>query len=273
MAKQKEKIQIAVDSDIVINLINFIDPKNDPDGIIHDLLEKRALQPAYFADYKKNDLPPLLRDRWFSKIVKSGDIEIYENLLDIYRLFKYVKEGIIELCITPTIFHELDYPHNEDFIKKYITVLKVRKEDAQAFYEKRNRIVDEYIENGIFVTEYNSYLHRELPPNDACASVEAALFGLYFYTANVKHFIQNKYANQKEYEISDKIKETHLRNSVIFKNNFGRDVTPGPKTISTLNSNVKRVLKKGGSLKEIGVDEPNIENENCKYFQDKNNIL
>ena len=258
-------IKIAADSNIIIALSKFMDPKFDPDNELHDLMAlKTSLPSAIYPDLDKKDLPPILKDRWMGQLAAQADGTLYyQNLLDIYNLAKAIQRGQIELCVTPLVYLETYRHHIADFIKQYCPVLTVKDSDAEEFYALRNQLAEKYVESGAMEATLNGKTMTMQPSNDAYIMAEAALFGLDLITANEKDFI-HKIVADADYKRQNGITQVNYDENIVYKSNIkGQCFIPTSKNLASFLSKLKKHFRK--RINGIIFNEnPNID-ENKQY--------
>lgn len=260
-------IKIAADSNIIISLSKFMDPRFDPDGEVYLLLKTHSYLPsAVFRDFDKKDLPPILKDGWLGQLTLQQDgLLYYQNLYDIYKLAMAVKHKSIELCITPLAYLETNRKRTADFIKEYCTVLTVKDSDAPEFYTLRNELATKYTQSGAMEEILDGRRMKMQPSNDAYIMAEASLFGLDLITANEKDFIHEVVADA-DYKRQNGIYKVNLEEDIVFSSNIDdTNFIPSSKNLANFLSKLRRYMKGRESHGMIYTDNPNIDENNQFY--------
>ena len=138
-----DKIKVALDSSNVINLFTLIHPKNDLDGKVMKGLETKTLNANDWTNLEPGKYPPILRDKFLGLRVGGAFI----NLMDIYNILTWIKDGTIEVYVTPTAFNELENLNEVEDGKKYYSNLM----DIYRLLERiKKGIVELYITPSVF---------------------------------------------------------------------------------------------------------------------------
>ena len=239
-------IKVALDSCTVINLSKLDNPRNDPDNVVHDLLKTKKLMPSKFKRTAYSKLPPLLQDSYLGKIEKIDGKEYYKTLIDLEHLLEAVKRGEIELCITKTVFNELNldkHASTKKFVENYVNILRVPDELKQTFAIRRTKLAREYVARDAMDDEYSASEEKRVPTNDAYIMAEATIFGLTLITFNGKDFIFIK-NNPKSWERLKVITEINKEKKYFFESNIsGVMMTPKPTNLSAFIGNYKHYLR------------------------------
>ena len=260
-------IKIAVDSNIIISLSKFINPKFDPDNVVHELLKQdHQVMANTYKGTPKKFLPPLLRDNYLGTLELGDDGSYsYQRLIDIYRLYSALKHGSIELCVTPLVFLETNKPSNKDFLDNYCTILTVSDVDAPEFYTLRNELATKYTESGAMEEILDGRRMKMQPSNDAYIMAEASLFGLDLITANERDFIHED-VFLKDYKRQNAILEINKEEDISFISNHNKSVFyPSPKNLATFIAKLKRHFRDKNFKVMYFAENPKID-ENNQYY-------
>lgn len=201
-----DKIKVALDSSTVINLFTLIHPKNDLDGKVMKGLETKTLNANDWTNLEPGSYPPILRDKFLGLRVGGAFI----NLMDIYNILTWIKEGSIEVYITPTAFNELENMNEveEEFLRKYITILTINPDQEDEICALIDKLANEYVQAGGAKSEYIPKYRERSPTRDAYIMAEASLCGLSLVTCDWKDLIHsNQYA--KDYAKTKIIKQVN----------------------------------------------------------------
>ncbi len=183
------KIKVALDSSTLINLFTLIHPKNDINGKVMKALETKTLNPKDWVNIPVEEYPKLLKDKFLG--VRSGGIFI--NLMDIYNILTWIKSGKIEAYITPTAFVELENMNEveEEFLRKYITVLTINPKQEDEIYTYIDKLANEYVKAGGAKSEYLPKYREKSPTRDAYIMAEASVCGMSLITCDWKDLIHS----------------------------------------------------------------------------------
>ena len=129
-----DKIKVALDSSLIINLFMLVHPKNDKEGRVLAALKNKSLSFDDWRTTPKEELPRLLIDKFLGR--RSGGV--YPNLMDTYNILTWILDGEIEVYITPTTLHELDDLNEleEEFLRNYVKVVTINPEHVTYFTPK-----------------------------------------------------------------------------------------------------------------------------------------
>jgi hypothetical protein len=265
------KIKIAVDSCVVI-MLSHLASKNmsDSDNAVLECLRKGTLSPDLYKNTPNKNLPPLLKDKYLGSIETGNDGKAYySNLMNAYRLWSMIEKGTCEAYITPAVEGELSFDWFEEqieFIKKYINIIEVADNDADKFYQKRDRLAWDYVNSGAMNESYNAAVRASTPQNDAYIMAEASLCGLVLVTVNNKDFINyNNYA--EDYKRVNLICEVNKKQGLYFNSNIKNYVIfPQPYTLSSFIMRAK--FRKDGHKKAYYIVNPNL--DDSKYVNNIN---
>ena len=212
-------IKRGLDTNILIYLSQYNDPRFDPQNIVHDLIEKKALFPSLFALTPKRNLPPILRNTYLGEIDSNEDgKEFYTNLLDIARLDNLIKEGIVQAYVSPTVQFEVVNENVIDYMDTYCRRLQVNKEDSAEFFGKRWELANLYAEKGAIPKKRDAVTLKERIIPDACLTAEYSLFGIEFLTANEVDLIHRNPMDE-DYAISDAVQQVNREYGLRFVGN------------------------------------------------------
>ncbi len=239
--EQSNPIRMGVDANLLIYLARFDDPRFDPKGTIHKLLDMNALRPEAYEEVPEYNLPPLLRNKFFNKVkVLPSGVQLYQRLINVNDQIKAIKEGKLQLYISPTVNYELRQDKlTQDFIDKYIIRLQVNNEDAPEFYGKRWELGNRYP----MPKEDDARYLKQTTSVDAYIMAEYSLFGLSVITANEKHFLHED-VKLEDYNICNGIMECNKEYGLIFKNNIGKLEEPRPYSVERFGGLLKNALEK-----------------------------
>lgn len=260
MAKSNEKIRIGVDSNIIIYLAKYVNPIFDPSGNIHKLLENEALFPEAYDGMRIENLPPLLQDTFLGKVHKlPNGLKIYGNLRDIKTIYNMVVEGKLELCVSPTVYFEIEQDYScREFVANYTTRLKVNDEDTVEFFGKRWELAEKY--SKYIPKDRDAVTLKERVSADACEMAEYSLFGLNVITANEKHLI-HKFFKKKDFIISEGIKEVNKEQGLMFFTRDKKLYAPCALTLEQLIAKIKKSQKMSTTPRvdfvNVNIDEDN----------------
>lgn len=260
-------IKIAADSNIIIDLSKFMDPKFDPNNTVHELIKSGSDKlTATFKNIPKKFLPPLLQDNYLGELILSNDGNWhYQRLMNISKLAYSLERKSIELCITPLVVLETYKTKTASFIDTYCTKLKVSEKFAPEFYNLRGELAAEYTSGGGMEQVLDGRRLKMQPSNDAYIMAEASLFGLNLITANERHFIHDDIYKQ-DYNKANKINNINKENGLVYiSNHEGRPFIPGPMTLSSTVSRIKKYIKDENFAGMIYATNSNID-ENNEYF-------
>lgn len=258
MKSSKEKIRVVVDTKVVCDLFQLLNPEYDPTGIIHEKLANHDLHHEDFANTSEEELPPILKSKHLGKYSKNTGR--YWNLELIYECLNFVKSGEMELCITPTVFYELP---NEiyDVVKDYIINLTVKNEDAEYFADRVGFLANVYALRGIMKREIDEYGNSRLGLANIKLA-EASNFGLFFLTTNAKKYIHQDIYKQ-DFKIANEIAEINKYYKLYQVSNTGYITAPQPIEFSRFMARMYRHLQ-GEDVKSLYLASNNI-NENNEY--------
>lgn len=258
-----EKIKIAIDSCMVIMLSKLASENfNNKDRAVIDCLRTRTLSPDLYEGVSSKSLPPLLRDTYFGKIETAKDGKrYYSNLQDMYILLDMIKKGKCEVYITPTVAGELDYEwakQQQEFINRYVKVIKIKDEDVQMFYTKRGLLAREYVKADAMSELYCAALRKKIPENDAYIMAEASLCGLIFVTINEADFI-NTTKKKDDYKRVITIEQVNENAGLLFDSNAkGCKIPPQSMTLNSFVMKSRYLLRASAIVKPFYIPNPPI---------------
>lgn len=259
-------IKVALDSCTVINLAHFVNPKNDPTGEVHKLLEEKKSMYPKFRFVEKSELPPILQDDYLGKIEIINGKKYYKNLLDVHNLLQSVKSGDVQLCITKTVFNELNLERHlttKSFVEKYIHIVTIPDELARTFAIRRTKLAREYVEKNAMDDEYSAKEEERVPSNDAYIMAEATIVGLTLITHNEKDFLFRNIST-KDWDRVKLIAKINAERNYLFPSNMsGTALAPQPINLSSFGANYKH-LKDGDCNRPFVITECNL-NQNYEY--------
>lgn len=238
-------IKIAVDSNIIIALSKYMDPKFDPDNEIHNAVKKGSAHlTMLYKDKPFKELPPLLQDNYLGKLERGIDNNYYfARLTNISKLAYSLKKGTIEICATPLVFLETNKSATLAFYNKYCTILTVADNDAIEFFRKRDILAEAYTKGRAMDQILNGKTMETQPSNDAYIMAEASMFGLDLVTANEKHFVHVNVHN-KDYKLSNRIQTINEEFGLCFKSNIkGKVFIPTSRPVDSMVSKVTKYVK------------------------------
>ncbi len=258
MDKNKDIPRLAVDTNVIIDLTIY--DKYCPH--IHKILVKNDFETATVEEKILND--NFLCKRYHFKDSKNGRQS--KELYFISRLYELMKNGDIEIFITPTVFGELgladktmfnsstlagNLSKTELLIKQFlekestnIHLLNVNEEDNLQFEMDKLELAKEYSEEFALSRIY-SPMHKDyIPSTDAFIMAEASLFGLFFVTQNEKHFIhmdcKGGESGWGDYLRAHRVEQINARKGLFFPTNTKKakePIRPLP-----LDSMIRRIL-------------------------------
>ena len=253
-------IKRGLDTNILIYLSIYNDPRFDPQNLVHDLIEKKALFPSLFALTPKKSLPPILKNAYLGQIETNEDgRDFYSNLLDIARLDKLIKEGVVEAYVSPTVQFEVVNENTIEYMDNYCKRLQVNKEDSAEFFGKRWELANLYAEKGAIAKKRDAVTLKERIIPDACLTAEYSLFGLEFLTANQVDLIHRN-PSEEDYAIADAIQQINKAYGLTFVSNNGKPYSPKPNSVYQFTSRVKKYMH--GINLFIDFNKSNIDKDN-----------
>ena len=183
-------IKLGLDANIVIYLARIDGSSNELDKKVLSALENGTLNVEDYQTTNFRDLPPLLRQEYVGELTVGQDgKDHYGYLEELYELLGYIKAGVIQPIIGPTVSYELKGHFNTDeFIDKYVTEVVVDKGDTE-FWRRRKELANKYAEANAIDMEPNAVDLKEEITADACLTAEYSLFGVNFVTANLRHLV------------------------------------------------------------------------------------
>ncbi|MFQ6723872.1 MAG: hypothetical protein ACLRFE_00875 [Clostridia bacterium] len=197
-----DKIKVALDASVVIDLFTLVHPRNDKDGKVMKALEHGTL---FASDWEHIDYahkPDLLKDDRFS-FYKNNK---YYNLENTYQLLQLILQGKVEVCVTPTTFQALTGLNSVelDFLENHITPLVITNKDFGKTY---GTIIDLVF---AYKKAYNQLIPRSrfnsFTTHKAYVVAEASMAGLPLITDD-RSLIHCSMKN--EYEMSKLIKQVN----------------------------------------------------------------
>ena len=274
----------APDTNLIIflaRLHNYITNGTEEDDKVFQAINQNRLLPVNYAGIPHSELPPVLQDEYFGyyETIKTKDksFTIYGRLLDYYATYKLIISGSIKFNIVPIIKEQLHYFSRQPkfayiapFVGKYCKFINIADRDMKSFIEKRDELVDEYINSGTMKEEIDEVRETQSRnntngvltygdelPSDACGVAEATLCGLSFVTADAKDCIHRypidengneiKYnpdgTKIENYERANMIGKINAKNGYIFTDAYGRAFIPGPVLPDKLRVSLKRHQK------------------------------
>lgn len=222
------KVKVAADPSLMIDLFTLIHPKNDINGSVMRSLKEGTLCAEDWKDVEYDHLPKLLKDRSLGKATEGR----YYYLENIYKLLQRIINGDVEIHITPLTASRLIGLNSveEEFLNKYITNLKVRNEDAQEIYKKIHKLANQYKKNEQKVNTGNWVFERDY--FKACVIAEASYCGLPLVTNDLSlvHFDVDRYG------MTNVIRDTNRKFEDVnlgIKSKGGKMMTPSTMLVSS----------------------------------------
>ncbi len=233
-------IKVALDSSMVINLFTLIHPKNDIDGKVMKALKNKTLNTEDWRTVPLEDRPNLLRDKFLG--YREGGV--YPNLMDVYNILKWIINGKIEACITPTTLIELEDLNDieSEFLEKHITILPVNAEQEEYIYGQIDKLAKEYVAAGAVKDEYVPEFRKRTPTRDAYIMAEASFCGLSLITSDGKDLIHSS-SVAKDYartEIIKKVNREYKDVNLCFTSITGKKLTTCAVLFNTFVKNIKQ---------------------------------
>lgn len=230
----RNRVKVAADPSLMIDLFTLIHPKNDVDGQVMKALEQGTLSSENWENIDYNNLPKLLRDRSLGR-VNNGRYYCLENLYD---LLQKVLKGQIEIYITPLTASRLTGLNEieEEFLNKYIVRVSVRNEDAEEIYKKIHRLANAYKKNERKANTGDWVFDHDY--SKACIVAEASYCGLPLITNDLSlvHF------NEKRYGMTEVIKNTNRNFEDVnlgVKSKGGKMMTPATMLLSSFVASLR----------------------------------
>ena len=230
----RNRVKVAADPSLIIDLFTLIHPKNDIDGKVMTALKQGSLRPEDWEGVDEKLMPKILRDRSLGKVIDGR----YYHLENIYQHLQRIINGDVALYITPLTASHLTGLNEieEEFLNKYITRVQVRNEDAEEIYKKIHKLANEYKK-----TESNINSGRPVFKNDyykACLVAEASYCGLPLVTNDLSLV----HTADKRYGMTEIIKTTN-RNfkdlNLGIKSKGGKMMTPSTILLSSFIASLR----------------------------------
>ena len=230
----RNRVKVAADPSLMIDLFTLIHPKNDVDGKVMKALKQGALRAEDWENIDYTNLPKLLKDRSLGR-VSNGRYYYLENLYD---LLQKVLKGQIEIYITPLTASRLTGLNEieEEFLNKYIVKVAVRNEDADEIYKKIHKLANEYRKNEHKANTKDWVFEHDY--SKACIVAEASYCGLPLITNDLSLV----HLEDKRYGMTEIIKTTNRNFEDVklgIKSKGGKMMTPATMLLSSFVASLR----------------------------------
>lgn len=230
----RNRVKVAADPSLMIDLFTVIHPKNDIDGQVMKSLKEGTLRAEDWADVEYERLPKLLKDRSLGRVTDGR----YYYLENIYKLLQRIINGDVEIYITPLTASRLTGLNNieEEFLNKYIVKLAVRNEDAEEIYSNIHKLANQYKKNEQKANTGNWVFQRDY--SKACIVAEASYCGLPLITNDLALV----HLDDERYGMTNIIKDTNRKFTDVnlgIKSKGGKMMTPSTMLLSSFIASLR----------------------------------
>ena len=259
--KNSSPIKLGLDANIIIYLSRIDKNANDLDRKVVEALENGALHAEDYQTTNFRDLPPLLRQEYVGELTTGNDgKDHYGYLEELYELLGYIKAGVIQPIMGPTVSYELKGQANtSEFINKYVTEIVVDKDDTE-FWRRRKELATRYAKAGAIDLEPNAVNLTEDITADACLTAEFSLFGVNFVTANLRHLV-HKYSG--DFKRRDRIMAVNHAYGLNYTISHADKTKYAPTSFPVANYLTRlRIYKKRGANPVLYFNDINLDQNN-----------